>query len=182
MILMTGSVLVILENITKIFHPQPVNVRAFSGRIVSIQCASSLVIRKGQEHESILQPAFSGRYRGWSGCHPSPLSPPDSDWYILDRSYLLPFPSLFCQKPYHVFGARFQEFSWMPEGVDIQQVKVIWGGGHIMVSILSIFGPWMNLEKRHCPCLWSMSSIWRSVRIIAPCSKEVDFKIFTISG
>lgn len=30
-ILMTGSVLVILENITKLFHPQPVNDEGFSG-------------------------------------------------------------------------------------------------------------------------------------------------------
>ena len=50
-ILMTGSVLVILENITKLFHPQPVNDEGilWLGIIaVSINVLASLVIRKGQ--------------------------------------------------------------------------------------------------------------------------------------
>ena len=50
-ILMTGSVLVILENISKLFHPQPVNDEGilWLGIIaVSINVLASLVIRKGQ--------------------------------------------------------------------------------------------------------------------------------------
>ena len=57
-ILMTGSVLVILENITKLFHPQPVNDEGilWLGIIaVSINVLASLVIRKGQtKNESII--------------------------------------------------------------------------------------------------------------------------------
>ena len=70
-ILMTGSVLVILENITKIFHPQPVNDEGilWLGIIaVSINVLASLVIRKGQTKN---EPAFSGRYSGVGGCHPN---------------------------------------------------------------------------------------------------------------
>ena len=51
-ILMTGSVLVILENISKLFHPQPVNDEGilWLGIIaVSINVLASLVIRKGHQ-------------------------------------------------------------------------------------------------------------------------------------
>ena len=56
-ILMTGSVLVILENITKLFHPQPVNDEGilWLGIIaVTINVLASLVVRKGKtKNESI---------------------------------------------------------------------------------------------------------------------------------
>ena len=68
-ILMTGSVLVILENITKLFHPQPVNDEAilWLGIIaVSINVLASLVIRKGQtKNESILSLHFLEDTLGW---------------------------------------------------------------------------------------------------------------------
>ena len=61
-ILMTGSVLVILENITKLFHPQPVNDEGilWLGIIdISVNVLASLVIRKGQtKNESILSLHF----------------------------------------------------------------------------------------------------------------------------
>ena len=74
-ILMTGSVLVILENITKIFHPQPVNDEGilWLGIIaVSINVLASLVIRKGQtKNESILSLHFwKILWVGWC-CHPN---------------------------------------------------------------------------------------------------------------
>ena len=68
-ILMTGSVLVILENITKLFHPQPVNDEGilWLGIIaVSINVLASLVIRKGQtKNESILSLHFLEDTLGW---------------------------------------------------------------------------------------------------------------------
>ena len=51
-ILITGSVLVILENITKLFNPQPVNDEGilWLGIIaVSINVLASLVVRKGKQ-------------------------------------------------------------------------------------------------------------------------------------
>lgn len=53
-ILMTGSVLVILENITKLFNPQPVNDEGilWLGIIaVTINMLASLVVRKGKTKE-----------------------------------------------------------------------------------------------------------------------------------
>ena len=116
-ILMTGSVLVILENITKLFHPQPVNDEGilWLGIIaVSINVLASLVIRKGQtKNESILSLHFLEDTLGWLAVilMAIVLRLPTGIFWI--RSYLLPFPSLFCQKPFHVFGAR-SRFSWMP--------------------------------------------------------------------
>ena len=59
-ILMTGSVLVILENVTKILNPQPVNDEGilWLGIIaVSINVLASLVVGKGKtKNESILSP------------------------------------------------------------------------------------------------------------------------------
>ena len=62
-ILMTGSVLVILENITKIFHPQPVNDKGilWLGIIaVTINVLASLVgfVKEKQRMNPILTPAF----------------------------------------------------------------------------------------------------------------------------
>ena len=53
-ILMTGSALVILENIRKLFHPQPINDEGilWLGIIaVSINVLASLVVRKGKNKE-----------------------------------------------------------------------------------------------------------------------------------
>lgn len=61
-ILMTGSGMVILENISKLFHPQPVNDEGllWLGIIaISVNLLASLVIRKGQtKNESILSLHF----------------------------------------------------------------------------------------------------------------------------
>lgn len=68
-ILMTGSVLVILENITKMFHPQPVNDKGilWLGIIaVTINVLASLVVRKGKtKNESILSLHFLEDTLGW---------------------------------------------------------------------------------------------------------------------
>ena len=55
-ILMIGSVLVILENITKIAHPQPVNEEGilWLGIIaVAINVLASLVVRKGKQRMNL---------------------------------------------------------------------------------------------------------------------------------
>ncbi len=61
-ILMTGSGMVILENVSKLFHPQPVNDEGllWLGMIaISVNVLASLVIRKGQtKNESILSLHF----------------------------------------------------------------------------------------------------------------------------
>ena len=68
-ILMIGSVLVILENITKIAHPQPVNENGilWLGIIaVAINVLASLVVCKGKtKNESILSLHFLEDTLGW---------------------------------------------------------------------------------------------------------------------
>ena len=116
-ILMTGSGMVILENVSKLFHPQPINDEGllWLGIIaISVNVLASLVIRKGQtKNESILSLHFLEDTLGWLAVILMAI--------VLDlltgiswiRSCPLPFPSLFYQKPFHVFGAR-SRFSSMP--------------------------------------------------------------------
>lgn len=103
-ILMTGSVLVILENITKIFHPQPVYDEGilWLGIIaVSINVLASLVIRKGQtKNESILSLHFLEDTLGWLAVILMAIVLRFTDWYILDpllslaiSFFILPNPS-----------------------------------------------------------------------------------------
>ena len=87
-ILMTGSVLVILENITKIFHPQPVNDKGilWLGIIaVTINVLASLVVRKGKtKNESILSLHFLEDTLGWLAVILMAIILRFTDWYILD--------------------------------------------------------------------------------------------------
>ena len=152
-ILMTGSVLVILENITKLFHPQPVNDEGilWLGIIaVSINVVASLVIRKGQtKNESILSLHFLEDTLGWVAVilMAIVLDLPTGIFWI--RSYLLLFPSLFCQKPFHVLEYA-PGFSWMPcqkEWIS-SRLRVIWSSWTMwLVSISLIFGPWMVWKR-----------------------------------
>ena len=107
-ILMTGSVLVILENITKLFHPQPVNDEGilWLGIIaVSINVLASLVIRKGQtKNESILSLHFLED--------------------TLDPLLSLAISIFILSKAIPRFWSTLRIFlDAVPEGVDIQQVK-----------------------------------------------------------
>ena len=99
-ILMTGSGMVILENMVKLFHPQPVNDEGllWLGIIaISVNVLASLVIRKGQtKNESILSLHFLEDTLGWLAVILMAMVLRYTDWYILDA---------------------------VPEGVDIQQVK-----------------------------------------------------------
>ena len=87
-ILITGSILVILENITKIFNPQPVNDEGilWLGVIaVSTNVLASLVVRKGKtKNESILSLHFLEDTLGWLAVILMAIVLRFTDWYILD--------------------------------------------------------------------------------------------------
>ena len=71
-ILITGSILVILENITKIFHPQSCDEGVFWLGIIAdyYQCASESRHSQRTNQERVnSQPALSGRYPRLGGCH-----------------------------------------------------------------------------------------------------------------
>ena len=127
-ILMTGSVLVILENITKIFHPQPVNDEGilWLGIIaVSINVLASLLIRKGQtKNESILSLHFLEDTLGWLAVILMAIVLRFTDWYILDPLLSLAISFFILSKAIPRFWSTLRIFlDAVPEGVDIQQVK-----------------------------------------------------------
>ena len=127
-ILMTGSVLVILENITKLFHPQAVNDEGilWLGIIaVSINVLASLVVRKGKtKNESILSLHFLEDTLGWLAVILMAIVLRFTDWYILDPLLSLVISFFILSKAIPRFWSTLKIFlDAVPEGVDIQQVK-----------------------------------------------------------
>ena len=127
-ILMTGSVLVILENIAKIFHPQPVNVKGilWLGIIaITINVLASLVIRKGQtKNESILSLHFLEDTLGWLAVILMAIVLRYTDWYILDPLLSLVISFFILSKAIPRFWSTLRIFlDAVPEGVNIQKIK-----------------------------------------------------------
>ena len=127
-ILMTGSVLVILENITKMFHPQPVNDKGilWLGIIaVTINVLASLVVRKGKtKNESILSLHFLEDTLGWLAVILMAIILRFTDWYILDPLLSLVISFFILSKAIPRFWSTLKIFlDAVPEGVDIKQVK-----------------------------------------------------------
>ena len=127
-ILMTGSVLVILGNITKLFHPQAVNDEGilWLGIIaVSINVLASLVVRKGKtKNESILSLHFLEDTLGWVAVILMSIVLRFTDWYILDPLLSLVISTFILSKAIPRFWSTLKIFlDAVPEGVDIKQVK-----------------------------------------------------------
>ncbi|WP_368909835.1 cation diffusion facilitator family transporter [Streptococcus sp. oral taxon 061] len=127
-ILMTGSVLVILGNITKLFHPQPVNDEGilWLGIIaVTINMLASLVVRKGKtKNESILSLHFLEDTLGWIAVILMAIILRFTDWYILDPLLSLVISFFILSKAIPRFWSTLKIFlDAVPEGVDIKQVK-----------------------------------------------------------
>ena len=127
-ILMTGSVLVILENIAKIFHPQSVNDEGilWLGIIaITINVLASLVIRKGQtKNESILSLHFLEDTLGWVAVILMAIVLRFTDWYILDPLLSLAISFFILSKAIPRFWSTLRIFlDAVPEGVDIQKIK-----------------------------------------------------------
>mgnify|MGYP000910864020 CR=1 FL=1 len=127
-ILMTGSVFVILENITKLFHPQPVNDEGilWLGIIaVTINVLASLVVRKGKtKNESILSLHFLEDTLGWIAVILMAVILRFTDWYFLDPLLSLVISFFILSKALPRFWSTLKIFlDAVPEGVDIKQVK-----------------------------------------------------------
>ena len=121
-ILMIGSVLVILENITKIVHPQPVNEEGvlWLGIIaVSINVLASLVVRKGKtKNESILSLHFLEDTLGWLAVILMAIILRFTDWYILDPLLSLVISIFILTKVIPRFWSALKIFlDAVPEGV-----------------------------------------------------------------
>ena len=127
-ILMTGSVLVILENVTKILNPQPVNDEGilWLGIIaVSINVLASLVVGKGKtKNESILSLHFLEDTLGWLAVILMAIVLRFTDWYILDPLLSLVISFFILSKALPRFWSTLKIFlDAVPEGLDIKQVK-----------------------------------------------------------
>ena len=127
-ILMTGSGMVILENMVKLFHPQPVNEEGllWLGIIaISVNVLASLVIRKGQtKNESILSLHFLEDTLGWVAVILMAIVLRFTDWYILDPLLSLAISFFILSKAIPRFWSTLRIFlDAVPEGVDIQKIK-----------------------------------------------------------
>lgn len=122
-ILITGSILVILENITKLFNPQPVNEEGilWLGIIaVSINLLASLVVRKGKtKNESILSLHFVEDTLGWLTVILMAIILKFTDWYILDPLLSLVISIFILTKAISRFWSALKIFlDAVPEGVE----------------------------------------------------------------
>lgn len=164
-ILMTGSVLVILGNITKLFHPQPVNDEGilWLGIIaVSINVLASLVVRKGKtKNESILSLHFLEDTLGWVAVILMAIVLRFTDWYILDPLLSLVISIFILSKTIPRFWSTLKIFlDAVPEGVDIKQVK----------SDLEQLDHVASLNQLN---LWTMDGLEKNA-IVHVCLKEIE--------
>ena len=164
-ILMTGSVLVILENLTKLFHPKPVNDEGilWLGIIaVSINLLASLVVRKGKtKNESILSLHFLEDTLGWIAVILMAIILRFTDWYILDPLLSLVISFFILSKAIPRFWSTLKIFlDAVPEGVDIKQVK----------SDLEQLDHVASINQLN---LWSMDGLEKNA-IVHVCLKEIE--------
>ena len=127
-ILMTGSGMVILENMVKLFHPHPINEEGlfWLGIIaISVNVLASLVIRKGQtKNESILSLHFLEDILGWVAVILMAIVLRFTDWYILDPLLSLAISFFILSKAIPRFWSTLRIFlDAVPEGVNIQKIK-----------------------------------------------------------
>ena len=128
LILLTGSVMVLLENIPRLLSPQPVN---YQGMLwlgilaILINLLASLVVRKGKtKNESILSLHFLEDTLGWLAVILMAIILRFTDWYILDPLLSLVISIFILSKAIPRFWSALKIFlDAVPEGVDIQQVK-----------------------------------------------------------
>ena len=164
-ILMIGSVLVILENVTKIAHPQPVNEEGilWLGIIaVAINVLASLVVRKGKtKNESILSLHFLEDTLGWLAVILMAIILRFTDWYILDPILSLVISIFILTKAIPRFWSALKIFlDAVPEGVDIKQV----------MSDLEGLDNVASLNQLN---LWTMDGLEKNA-IVHVCLKEIE--------
>ena len=164
-ILMTGSVLVILENITKLFNPQPVNDEGilWLGIIaVSINVLASLVVSKGKtKNESIMSLHFLEDTLGWVAVILMAIVLRFTDWYILDPLLSLVISIFILSKAIPRFWSTLKIFlDAVPEGVDIKQVK----------SDLEQLDHVASINQLN---LWTMDGLEKNA-IVHVCLKEIE--------
>ena len=164
-ILMTGSVLVILENVTKILNPQPVNDEGilWLGIIaITINVLASLVVGKGKtKNESILSLHFLEDTLGWVAVILMAIVLRFTDWYILDPLLSIAISFFILSKALPRFWSTLKIFlDAVPEGVDIQKIKTDLAELDHVASINQLN-------------LWTMDGLEKNA-IVHVCLKEME--------
>ena len=164
-ILMTGSVLVILENLTKLFHPKPVNDEGilWLGIIaVSINLLASLVVRKGKtKNESILSLHFLEDTLGWIAVILMAIILRFTDWYILDPLLSLVISFFILSKAIPRFWSTLKIFlDAVPEGVETGDLE-------------KDLGALINVKSVNQLSIWSMDGL-ENTAIIHLCLEDWD--------
>ena len=162
-ILMIGSVLVILENIAKIFHPQPVNDEGilWLGIIaITINIVSSLVVGKGKtKNESILTLHFLEDTLGWVAVILMAIVLRFTDWYILDSLLSLVISIFILTKALPRFWSTLKIFlEAVPEGVE---------AGNLEKDLETL----TNVKSVNQLSIWSMDGLENNA-IIHICIKD----------
>ena len=164
-ILMTGSVFVILENITKLFNPQPVNDEGilWLGIIaVTINVLASLVVRKGKtKNESILSLHFLEDTLGWLAVILMAIILRFTDWYILDPLLSLVISFFILSKAIARFWSTLKIFlDAVPEGVETGDLE-------------KDLGALINVKSVNQLSIWSMDGLENNA-IIHLCLEDWD--------
>ena len=164
-ILTIGSVLVILENITKIAHPQPVNENGilWLGIIaVVINVLASLVVRKGKtKNESILSLHFLEDTLGWLVVILMAIILRFTDWYILDPLLSLVISIFILSKAIPRFWSTLKIFlDAVPEGVETAEIEK-------ELAALA------NVKSVNQLSIWSMDGLENDA-IVHVCLEEIE--------
>ena len=164
-ILMTGSMMVLLENISKLFHPKVVNSQGmlWIGVIaIVINVIASLIVEKGKtKNESILSLHFLEDTLGWLAVILMAIILRFTDWYILDPLLSLAISLFILSKAIPRFWSTLKIFlDAVPEGVDIQKIKTDLAELDHVASINQLN-------------LWTMDGLEKNA-IVHVCLKEME--------
>ena len=128
LILLTGSFMVLLENIPRLLSPQPVN---YQGMLwlgilaILINLLASLIVRKGQtKNEAILTLHFLEDILGWLAVILVAGVLYVTDWYFLDPLLSLLISSFILWKAIPRFWSTLKIFlDAVPEGVETAELE-----------------------------------------------------------
>ena len=128
LILLTGSFMVLLENIPRLLSPQPVNYQGmlWLGVIaILINLLASLIVRKGQtKNEAILTLHFLEDTLGWLAVILMAIILRFTDWYILDPLLSLVISIFILSKAIPRFWSSLKIFlDAVPEGVETSDLE-----------------------------------------------------------
>ena len=127
-ILITGSVFVLMENIPKLLHPEPVNQQGMlvlGIAAIAINLLASLVVRGGQtKNEAILSLHFLEDILGWLAVIVVAIVLNFTDWYFLDPLLSLAISAFILSKALPRFWENLKIFlAAVPEGIDMEDLE-----------------------------------------------------------